>query len=108
VEYTIEGDGESRTIQAKGALKFGDHPIVPSISELIQLKAVNEIVLDLTDLEGIDSSVSGSSSRSIRPPARTGSRSRFPVSGVGYARPSTFSSSTGNSPLSEARFTPAR
>jgi len=55
VEYTIEGDGESRTIQAKGALKFGDHPIVPSISELIQLKAVNEIVLDLTDLEGIDS-----------------------------------------------------
>jgi len=55
VEYTIEGEGNSRTIRATGPLKFGDHPIAPAISELFQLKAVNEIVLDLTDLEAIDS-----------------------------------------------------
>lgn len=55
MEYTIEGSGDSRTIRAKGTLKYGDHPITQSISELLDLKAVNEITLDVSELQGIDS-----------------------------------------------------
>jgi HptB-dependent secretion and biofilm anti anti-sigma factor len=55
MEYKIEGTGRRRKIVAAGQFKFGDHGIFGSISEILGLKGIDEVVFDITQLQTIDS-----------------------------------------------------
>ena len=55
LEYSIHNAGQSRTVFLKGFLKFGDHPIFRGILNELYQGPGQEWLLDLTDLEMIDS-----------------------------------------------------
>jgi anti-anti-sigma factor len=55
LEYVIEGTGRGRIVRILGKLQFGDYQFVQSMEEILNLKSIDDLTFDFSDLTVIDS-----------------------------------------------------